>query len=501
MMDVWKTEQAQKKGAFDETLRPPLAPSEKNNSILARKPRTREVSSRYNAANALPSSMSTPVPPRRWPSPNCSRTFPLSPGPSASKRAQSAERRRPTMPSSLPSRPSTPVLDVPAEMPAASRRLIGGRMPEGLWPSTRTLSVSFQSDTFSLPVFKKEKPTLKPLASTAHKQAESPVVQRKSTTPERKRTPLQGRNALDESENSKPMENSLHRIVDQHRWPSRTGAKVSANSLASSVDLTNRATKGASLPFPGRGASPVRKTPASDDVSRSLRKSMGEAAKRASFDGNGRTEYGIGTIYSVDVDSLPTIGVPNFGSSAGVSLSSSGGTLAIPRPIRTQSLPTSGCHRPPSPIKSTPTPSSSRGMLSPLRMRPSALFPLASTVISQSNSISSVLSFIADVRKGKKGANLIEDAHQLRLLYNRYLQWRLVNAQTDTALAIQNVMAEVGSMEFLNFWLDAFYFTIICYCSVWKIKCMPFMCGYLPVIKDYAKALSFWYFIKLYPSD
>ncbi|KAJ8634773.1 hypothetical protein MRB53_009040 [Persea americana] len=440
-MDVWKTEQAQQKGAVDETLRPPLAPSEKNNAIVNRKPRTREVSSRYKAANALPSSLSTPAP-RRWPSPNCSRTVPLSPGPLASKRAQSAERRRPATPPSPRSRPSTPVLDAPAEMPAASRRLIGGRTPEGLWPSTRTLPVSFQSDTLSLPVAEREKPTLKPLASIAHKQAESLAVQRK-TMPERKRTPLRGRNTLDQSENSKPVDNSHHRIVDQHRWPSRTGAKVSANSLTSTVDLTNKATKAAALPFPGRGASPVRRTmPASEAVSRSLQKPTSEVVKRASFDGTGRTEYGIGTIFSVDDDSLPVIGVPKFVSSAGVSLISSGRTSPVPRPIRTHSLPISGCQRPPSPIKSTPSTPSSRGMLSPSRMRPSALFPSASTVISRSNSTSSVLSFIADVRKGKKGANHIEDAHQLRLLYNKYLQWRFVNAQTDTALAIQKLKAE-----------------------------------------------------------
>jgi hypothetical protein len=61
----------------------------------------------------------------------------------------------------------------------------------------------------------------------------------------------------------------------------------------------------------------------------------------------------------------------------------------------------------------------------------------------QSNNSISVLSFIADFKKGKKGAAYVEDAHQLRLMYNRYLQWRFANARAEDAFYVQNAIVEV----------------------------------------------------------
>lgn len=40
------------------------------------------------------------------------------------------------------------------------------------------------------------------------------------------------------------------------------------------------------------------------------------------------------------------------------------------------------------------------------------------------------------------GENRIEDAHVLRLLYNRHLQWRFVNARAEAGLSIQRLTAE-----------------------------------------------------------
>ncbi|KAK9697143.1 hypothetical protein RND81_08G017800 [Saponaria officinalis] len=54
----------------------------------------------------------------------------------------------------------------------------------------------------------------------------------------------------------------------------------------------------------------------------------------------------------------------------------------------------------------------------------------------------SVLSFVVDVRRGNVGGNRINDAHQLRLLYNRHLQWRFVTARADAALSVQKRNAE-----------------------------------------------------------
>ncbi|XP_077238161.1 AUGMIN subunit 8-like isoform X2 [Tasmannia lanceolata] len=488
-MDVCETEEIQ---------RPPLVPSEKNNAV-SRKPRTREITSRYKAA------ITTPTVPRRCPSPNLNRTDPT-PGPSISKRAQSAERRRPSTPSSpsrpstppsplrhskpsspsrpstppspsrhskpsspsrpstppspsrhsrpsSPSRPSTPLHDSSTDMQISSRRLMGGRTPEGLWPSTRSPYVSFQSDSLSLLANKKERPvphpsldhSLKPPSNVAHRQAESLAVQHK-VTPERKRTPLKGKNTSDQSENSKPVENSHARVIDQHRWPSRTGGKMSANALNRSMDLAEKPIKVGSLPIPGRGVSPIRRVPAFDGVSGGLQKSVSEVARRISFDGSGRVEY---ESSSIDDTSLKLSGPPkHVSSSVGVSSTSLERVSLVTPQSKFLSSPLPGL-RPPSPGKATPVSSFSRAMLSPSRTRPSTPFSSASSVSSRSSSSTSVLSFAADVRKGKKGANQLEDTHQLRLLYNRYLQWRFVNTRTDTALSIQKVTAE---NIFYNVW-------------------------------------------------
>ncbi|KAG0460178.1 hypothetical protein HPP92_023306 [Vanilla planifolia] len=54
----------------------------------------------------------------------------------------------------------------------------------------------------------------------------------------------------------------------------------------------------------------------------------------------------------------------------------------------------------------------------------------------------SIISFAAEVRRTKKGENRIEDAHMLRLLHNRQLLWRCVNARANASLMIQRGAAE-----------------------------------------------------------
>ncbi|KAG9455909.1 hypothetical protein H6P81_000417 [Aristolochia fimbriata] len=439
-MDVCETE---------ELPRTPLGLTGKNNAAISRKPRPKEISSRY-MSGLTSTSVSTP---RRCPSPGFTRGGATPFAPSVSKRSQSVERKRPSTPSppsrlsspstasrtltpSYPSRPTTPVKDSAAEMQISSKRTIAGRTPEGLWPSMRSLSVSFQSDTFSLPVTKKERPvsdhTLRPSANVAHRQAESP----RKVTPERKRTPLRGKNASDQTENSKPVENSHTKLVDQHRWPSRVNGKVAASALNKTVDLTDRVSR-SSLPFPARGVSPVGRTVAPDVTPRNIQKSSSDVSKRISLEGSGKMEH---ENCSIGDPSLARIKTPNRLLSLG---SSELGSSTI-RPARTLSSPIPAVHHPPSPTKAPPfiSPTFSRGSQSPCRSRPSSPFASANSTVGRSISSASVLNFTADVRKGKKATNQIEDAHQLRWLYNRYLQWRFVNARQDTTLAIQSIMAE-----------------------------------------------------------
>ncbi|KAL4181657.1 hypothetical protein AMTRI_Chr12g272240 [Amborella trichopoda] len=503
----------------EETLRPPLVPSEKNNGV-SRKPKTREVTSRYKSAptsSPFPSS-SFASPARRSPSPNINRANPRPESP-LPKRSQSAERRRPSTPSyssrpSTPSSPSRPSTPPNVETQITSKRPLG-RTAEGLWPSTRSLSVSFQADTFSLPIIKRERPvthssdhTLRPSANLVRGQEGTPSMARK-VTPERKRTPLRGKNA-DLLENSKPLDNSHCReLGDQQRWPGRSGGRLTGNAFTRSVDFSEKAGKATVSLVQGKGNT-VR-TPKLDGESRSPEGSIApsRAVRRMSFDGREDAEMGLSDRGSLrgsdDGDSVLAplqrrwrsqdsgVGVSRSSSeSLGVDKRIQSGsssftvrTLAhetnIPAIFLTEAntrvqgrpklvtSPTGGSSgvsgrtsstlrlsrsHPASPSKAASTTSSSRGMASPTRTRVGLLtpFPSANSVGTRTTGSSpSVLSFVADVRKGKKGLSQIEEAHQLRLLYNRHLQWRFVNARADTALSIQQVTAE---MLLYNVWFN-----------------------------------------------
>ncbi|XP_057417477.1 AUGMIN subunit 8-like isoform X2 [Lotus japonicus] len=433
-MDANESEQAFSKHRTVESSRRPLVPAEKNNAITTRRLGTREVSSRYKS----PTPAATPSGPRRCASPN-TRTTPVSPK-LLPKRAQSTERKRPATPPSPPS-PSTPVHDSAVDVHLSSRRTAGNRLPDSLWPSTmRSLSVSFQSDTISIPVSKKEKPvttasdrTLRPTSNFAHKHVETPNAQK--LTPERKRSPLKGKNALDQSENSKPVDSLHSRLKDQHRWPSRIGGKLSSNTSNQNFDHADKIARMMNTSAPGTGVSSLRRLSFPAETNTPVQKTSSDAARLSFLLQSGR----IGSqVKSID-DSFHVL-KPH--KSVSGPLSNKTG-LAV---AGVRSQPGS---RLPSPSKiSVPSSSSSRGV-SPCRSRPSTpprgISPsrIRSTNPSdQPNNSISVLSFIADIKKGKKGAAQIEDAHQLRLLYNRYLQWRFVNARAEDVFYIQNATVE-----------------------------------------------------------
>lgn len=301
----------------------------------------------------------------------------------------------------------------------------------------RSLSVSFQSDSISIPISKKEKPvpnvpsdrTLRPSSNVAHKQVETPALPRKPT-PERKRSPLKGKNAPDQSENSRPVDGLNTRLIDQHRWPSRPAG----NALTKSIDLSDRMVRAFSSPVPS-----LRRMPVSDAMGKPLQKSSIDAERQLSLDVSAR----VGNVAnSIDDNPVQVIGTRK-------SVSTSRTPVIIP-PSRSLSLPSPGS-RLSSPSKTSALSSAASRGVSPSRMRPSTPPPRGvspsrvrpSQSSPQSNSTTSVLSFIADVKKGKKGASYIEDAHHLRLLYNRFLQWRFANARAEAVLYIQKVTAEV----------------------------------------------------------
>ncbi|KAL6539619.1 hypothetical protein OROHE_011390 [Orobanche hederae] len=372
-----------------------------NKNGAALRAQTREVSSRYRSP--------TPTASKRCPSPNAARSSPTS-AVSAPKKAMSAERKRPSRPSSPP---STPAQDTSVELYLSSRKTVGTKLPESLWPSTmRSLSVSFQSDTYSIPVSKREKMvchppsdrTLRPSSNGAHRQPEISVSRK--PTPERKRSPLEGRNSADQSENSKPVDSLHSPLVDQHRWPSRTNGKVFA-ALSRSIDLGCRTSTSSH----------------SECTTPNLRRlSLDGGVNKPSLKSTSGLLIQISNGCSVD-DSSMQMQKPRFPSS-------SDRTQLVNAGSRAQSPLSRGV----SASRAKPVNPSSRGS-SPARGRPSS-------PSRQPQSSTSVLSFIADIKKGKKAANHIEDVHQLRMLYNRHLQWRYANARTCAGLQSQRTNAE-----------------------------------------------------------
>ncbi|CAK9181161.1 unnamed protein product [Ilex paraguariensis] len=447
--------------------RPPLLPSEKDNNgigINPKRPKKKQVPSRYmspspSTSNSSVSSSSTTS--RRFPSPIVSRnSTPASNTPALGpKRSVSVDRRRP-----VASRPLTPDLAPKPgnarEMSAATKLLI---------TSTRSLSVSFQGETFSLPISKTKVAPPTPNLSSVRKC----TSERRSSTPVRVKVEREGHQV----ENSKP--------IDQHLWAGRTRQ---ANPLSRSLECASQKSK-----FIGSG-----------NVIRALQQSMIDETRRASFDGRLSLDLGnpelLKTISqdpdgnSVNESSVPsdltasdtdsvssgsTSGIQECGAVArgrsgphgiggsarfwhetnsrlrrlqdpGSPLSMSPGPKRVVPPKltkfpsdsllplpRTMSSPIQASVRPASPSKVVPS-FPLRRMPSPSRVRNA----VASTISSNLSETPSVLSFAVDVRRRNTGENCVFDAHLLRLQYNRQLQWRFVNARTAAALLVQKRGAE-----------------------------------------------------------
>ncbi|KAK8656359.1 hypothetical protein V6N13_098312 [Hibiscus sabdariffa] len=468
-------------------------PHKVNGSTVTRKPKGRQVSSRYLSPSPSPSSSSSTSSsssaaktPARFPSPLISRsTNTMSAGNKTATRFHSPLVPRPTNASSTstPTSTSTTSPSLPKRSQSVDRRRPGSQLSQGnnvngttemsaatkmLITSTRSLSVSFQGEAYSLPI------------SKTKAQVGSTLI-RKATSDRRRATPVR-----DHMENSKP--------ADQQLWPGRTrpGTPGSGtNPLYRSLDCS-----GERKAF-GSGAV----------LAKSLQQSMmlDESSRRVSFDGGSRLSLDLESsellkegskqnpdsislngahceLAASDTDSISSgstnSGTGRSGNSKGKNgprnivvsarfwqetnsrlrrlqdpgspLSSSPGSRigsparfsqskrvscdgAVPSPMR-------GSIRPASPSKlwTSTTSSPSRG-LSPGRVRNAAG---GKETIGNAVNTPSILSFSVDMRRGKKGEDRIVDAHMLRLFYNGYLQWRFANARADAAFIMQKLSAE-----------------------------------------------------------
>ncbi|KAH9621936.1 hypothetical protein KSS87_011344 [Heliosperma pusillum] len=478
--------------------RPPLLPSERENGVhqhnnnnsnhqqqQQRRIRAREVPSRYmspsssnsfsstttNTISSTSTSSTSSSSSRRFPSPLVSRNSVVSNRggvrneSTTPRRSQSVDRKRSVTPK------PTPVANA-AEMSAATKLLV---------TSTRSLSVSFQGETFSLPVSK---------TRAVNQGGGGGVGSARKATPERRRsTPLRGKvdgGGGDEVERL----NSGSKPGDQLRWPARSRQ---FNMFSRNYECSNNESKEDYL--------------GSSVVARALHDSLLDESRRESFDGilninsrNSDVLNGVGG--PTDLNSVNDSSVPSdltasdsdsvsSGSSGAREMNGGSHVRGGPRGIvdsarfwqetnmRLRRLQDPGLGLSSSPSKFLATPklsqsrkfsdgpmSSPRTMSSPIRgavraaspsklISPSASSPMRGLSPSRvRNSISgpmcgspwdapSVLSFAVDVRRGKVGENRIVDAHHLRLLYNRHLQWRFVNARADTALSMQRRNAEI----------------------------------------------------------
>ncbi|CAO2842081.1 unnamed protein product [Amaranthus hypochondriacus] len=464
------------KVSSQQSPRPPLLSSEKENGVQSvhhRRFKAREVPSRYmsisspstssnssrttstsstNTTNSTSSSSTSSSIVKRFPSPVVSRNHRSSLA--NPKRSQSVDRRRSVTP-----KPTSFVEN--ASDSTATKLLV---------TSIRRLSVSFQGECFSLPISRKKD------VNQSNSCSNSSNV-RKGGTPERKRsTLLRGRvdrgggDHVEHSNNSSP--------CDHHRWPARTRQ---LNMLSRSLDCSNNEST---------------ECVGSSGVVRALKEPLLDESRRASFDGILNLDSGYGDVLNgvrgmngssvrsdltaSDTDSVSsgsTSGAHEINGGAhgrslprgivvstrlwqetnmrlrrmqdpglGLSPSPTSKFVALPKISQSKRLsdgpmssPIRGAIRAASPSKLNDTPVSlpMRGV-SPSRMRSS----IGSAYGSSPWDTPSVLSFAVDVRRGKVGENRIVDAHHLRLLYNRHLQWRFVNARTDASLSVQRRNAE-----------------------------------------------------------
>ncbi|KAL8490138.1 hypothetical protein ACS0TY_025879 [Phlomoides rotata] len=394
--------------------RPPLLPSDSDNAP-PRRPRAREVTSRYlslsTSSSSSNSSSSSSVTSgssnssRKFQSPMLSTRTAVT-TPKSQQRPVSAERRRPT--------PSN-----------ADRMLV---------KSVRSLSVSFQGESYSFPVSKVKAPPA---------NVGTPGLARKGT-PERRKagvTPVRDRREKDR-ENSRPIDQQ------QHRWPARLRSENSS-LLSRSLDY---------------GTDKVKWT-GSGSALKELRKSMVDENSRNKVGGelkleNNETGTRLRGSLDSDVESVSSEStaidntiqlrlqkVPDPSSPLSHNASSrtiGPSKLSVGRKFQNDSPVSSPREVYPSrgfsPLRGgarAASPGGVRGINSPSRAR-------IGNSVTDSNTCSTpfLVGFPIDLRRVKLGDNRIADAHDLRIQYNRLLQWRLANAKAEHTLLVQKRAAE-----------------------------------------------------------
>ncbi|KAG2241334.1 hypothetical protein Bca52824_096681 [Brassica carinata] len=309
--------------------------------------------------------------------------------------------------------------------------------------STRSLSVSFQGEAFSLPISKKKDTTT----------TTTPVSHRKPT-PERRRSP--------------------------QLWPgaSMRGSSVSKNvdcecddigkkKLGSMLQRSSRVSVDGRLGLDlGEGDGVLelrdeRKTRVtstsdftasdSDSVSSGSTNGAQERGERRSLQRNVMASAKFWQETNTRLRRLqdpggsprcssPSSRISSMSSKLSQSKRFSSDTPLVSSPRGMASPIRGGATRPASPSKvwATATSSQARALSSPCRVRNG----VSEQMNAYNRNLPSILCFTADIRRGKIGEDRVMDAHLLRLLYNRHLQWRFANARADSTFMVQRLTAE-----------------------------------------------------------
>ncbi|XP_078164024.1 QWRF motif protein (DUF566) isoform X1 [Carex rostrata] len=381
-----------RKSTSDLPTRPrsPLIPSEKDNAPISHhRHHRRSNSTSTSSSTSYSSSSSSSSTSRRHPSPLLNAPRPSTPPTLPQSRSRSADRSRPS---------SGPTIVPPSTNAGAN-----------LCTTTRSLSVSFQGESFFIQTLRTKSSS--PGGTTG--------AARKPTPEKRRQTALS--------------ENRPH-----DRWPAsmaRSGRQP--NPLAKSLDC--------SLEKKDSILATVHLLQQSMVLSDGL-------SRRASFDGGDLS-------VSSDTDSVSSgsnSGVHEFSLPPRAKATSRG--ISVParfwqetnsrlRRFTESNSRMLGSGSPPvrKSLSDSPTSSprgSTRGSPSPLKTRTGSGTGTGVGTGSSPANAPSIINFAAEVRRAKKGENRIEEAHKLRLLDNRHLQWRCVNARARAALSAQRSAAE-----------------------------------------------------------
>ncbi|KAI3504832.1 hypothetical protein L1887_26566 [Cichorium endivia] len=404
--------------------RAPLLPSRSDNNgpPLPRRQKSQEVTSRNLSSSSSPpntdttmsssssscsstttttsSSNSVCTPRRRFSSPLVSRTNSVTPISAVNdNRHQSMEWRHPG--------------NLRTNETLASAKMLTRT-------SARSLSVSFQGESFALPVSKVAKPGNNGI---------------RNGTPERRKAAATPARTSDDSQ-----------TIDKQRWPGRSRQ---GSSMMLSLDFTDQKTK-----LSGSGtASAVR----------ALRKFMNAETKVKhnkleipEIDGSVNK-----LVYDSDNSDHASSDTESISSGSSLGNVRGGGRRAVVVPARfwqetinllkrvqpeSLSPPLSKSNK----LSPRVLPFSPVGGAIPLPPSPSMGKPKSNPspkrngLGSNSNLLNmpSILNFSVDARRGKVGENKLVDAHALRLLHNKHLQWRFANAKVDAAMVVQQATAQ-----------------------------------------------------------